>query len=60
MTPSGTRSGRREAAAAKDNITLKYSNDPGCGQATLVQNAVDSKVDGIATTLSTPAAMPGR
>ena len=38
-----------EAAAAKDNITLKYSNDPtAVGQATLIQNAVDSKVDGIA------------
>ena len=35
-----------EAAAAKDNITLKYSNDPAADkQATLVQNAIDSKVD---------------
>ncbi len=49
-----------EAAAAKDNITLKYSNDPAADkQATLVQNAIDSKVDAIATTLSTPAAMAG-
>lgn len=49
-----------EAAAAKDNITLKYSNDPAADkQATLVQNAIDSKVDAIATTLSTPDAMAG-
>ncbi len=42
--------------AAKNNgITLKYSNDPDPGkQATLIQNAIDSKVDGIATTLATP------
>jgi len=47
-----------EAAAAKDNITLKYSNDPAADkQATLVQNAVDSKVDAIAVTLPTPDAM---
>ena len=47
-----------EAAAAKDNITLKYSNDPAADkQATLVQNAVDSKVDAIATTLPTPDSM---
>lgn len=47
-----------EAAAAKDNITLKYSNDPAADkQATLVQNAIDSKVDGIATTLPTPDAL---
>jgi simple sugar transport system substrate-binding protein len=47
-----------QAAAAKDNITLKYSNDPAAvGQATLIQNAVDSKVDGIASTLVTPDAL---
>jgi simple sugar transport system substrate-binding protein len=47
-----------EAAAAKDNITLKYSNDPvAANQATLIQNAVDSKVDAIATTLVTPDAL---
>lgn len=47
--------------AAKNNgITLKYSNDPDPGkQATLIQNAVDSKVDGIATTLATPDALAG-
>lgn len=48
------------AAAAKDNIQLVYSADPdGDKQATLVQNAVDSKVDGIAVTLSHPDAMSG-
>ncbi len=49
-----------EAAAAKDNIELKYSNDPSADkQAGLIQNAVDSKVDGIATTLVTPNALAG-
>jgi simple sugar transport system substrate-binding protein len=49
-----------EAAAAKDNVQLIYSNDPdGDKQATLVQNAIDSKVDGIAVTLSHPDAMAG-
>ena len=47
-----------EQAAANYGITLKYSNDPDPGkQATLIQNAVDSKVDGIATTLATPDAL---
>jgi simple sugar transport system substrate-binding protein len=47
-----------EQAAKDHGITLKYSNDPDAGnQATLVQNAVSSKVDGIATTLPTPAAI---
>lgn len=47
-----------EAAAKKDNITLKYSNDPDATkQAALIQNAVDSKVDGIATTMATPNAL---
>jgi simple sugar transport system substrate-binding protein len=46
------------AAAKQHGITLKYSNDPqAAGQATLIQNAVDSKVDGIATTLVTPDAL---
>ncbi len=49
-----------EAAAAKDNVDLKYSNDPtASAQATLIQNAVDSKVDGIASTLVTPDALAG-
>jgi simple sugar transport system substrate-binding protein len=47
--------------AAKDTgVTLKYSNDPDATkQAVLIQNAVDSKVDGIATTLVTPDALAG-
>src|SRR3954469_22535570 len=47
--------------AAKDTgVTLKYSNDPDATkQAVLIQNAVDSKVDGIATTLVTPNALAG-
>jgi simple sugar transport system substrate-binding protein len=49
-----------QAAARKDNIDLKYSNDPNAAQqAVLIQNAVDSKVDGIATTLVTPNALAG-
>lgn len=47
-----------EAAAAKDNIKLIYSNDPSAGvQANLVQNAIDQKVDGIAVTLAKPDAL---
>ncbi len=49
-----------EVAAAKDNVDLKYSNDPTApGEANLVQNAVDSKVDGIAATFLSPDAMKG-
>ncbi|MTD12721.1 substrate-binding domain-containing protein [Nakamurella sp. YIM 132087] len=48
------------AAAARYNIELKYSNDPqAAAQAQLIQTAVDSKVDGIATTLVTPDALSG-
>src|SRR3954452_17307720 len=45
--------------AAKDTgSSLKYSADPDASnQATLIQNAIDSKVDGIATTLVTPDAL---
>ena len=45
--------------AAKDSgSTLKYSADPDATkQAVLIQNAIDSKVDGIATTLVTPDAL---
>jgi simple sugar transport system substrate-binding protein len=44
-----------EAAAERHNITLNYSNDPDAGEmATLVQNAVDSNVDGMALTLAYP------
>lgn len=47
-----------EAAAAKDNVTLRYSSDAeGGAQATLVQNALDSKVDAIAVTLAKPEAV---
>ncbi|MCF6391207.1 substrate-binding domain-containing protein [Mycobacterium sp. MBM] len=47
-----------EAAAKKDNIELRYSNDPEApNQANLVQSAVDSDVDGIAVTLAKPDAM---
>jgi simple sugar transport system substrate-binding protein len=47
-----------EAAAAKDNVQLIYSNDPQAPkQATLVQTAIDSKVNGIAVTLAHPDAM---
>jgi simple sugar transport system substrate-binding protein len=46
-----------QQAAKNYGIDLKYSNDPDPGQhATLIQNAVDSKVDGIATTLDAPDA----
>ncbi|HEY1971620.1 MAG TPA: substrate-binding domain-containing protein [Pseudonocardia sp.] len=42
-----------EAAAKQENVDLKYSNNNDAGQqATLVQNAIDSKVDGIAVTLA--------
>ena len=47
-----------EAASAKDNVELKLSSDPQPGnQANLVQNAIDSKVDGIAVTIAYPAEM---
>ena len=47
-----------EAAARKSGVKLQYSNNPqAAGQAGLINNAVDSKVDGIATTLATPDAL---
>ncbi len=47
-----------QTAAAKDNIELRYSNDPEApNQANLVQSAVDSKVAGIAVTLAKPDAL---
>ena len=47
-----------EQSSKQHNIDLKYSNDPQLGnQATLVQNAIDSKVDGIAATLAAPEAV---
>ncbi len=49
-----------QQAATNYGVDLKYSNDPEPSkQATLIQNAVDSKVDGIATTLATPDALAG-
>jgi len=60
---SGTRSGAGRPDAAKNlNVDLKYSNNEnGPEQATLVQNAIDSKVDGLAVTLfqtRTPSSRP--
>jgi simple sugar transport system substrate-binding protein len=44
-----------QAAAAKDNIQLEYAANPeAAGQATLVQSAIDRKVDAIAVTMSKP------
>lgn len=47
-----------EAAAAKDNVQLVYSNDPEAPQqANLVQTAINSNVDGIASTDPNPQAI---
>ncbi len=47
-----------EAAAANDDVDLIYSNDPNAsGQAVLIQNAIDQRVDGIAVTLPAPDAL---
>ena len=47
-----------EAAAAKDDIDLRYSHDPdAAAQANLVRSAVNGKVAGIAVTLADPAVM---
>ncbi len=47
-----------ESAAAKDNVELIYSNDPQAPkQAELIQSAIDSDVDAIATTLPNPGAL---
>jgi simple sugar transport system substrate-binding protein len=47
-----------QAAAAKDNVDFKYSSDPDSGkQATLIQSAIDSKVDGIAVSMPDPSAL---
>ena len=46
------------AAAAKDNVKFQYSADPDSGkQATLIQSAIDAKVDAIAVTLPDPPAI---
>ena len=47
-----------EDAAAKDNVDLKYSSSIEIPQqTTFIQNAIDSKVNGIAVTLPNPAAL---
>jgi simple sugar transport system substrate-binding protein len=47
-----------EAAAAKDGVDLTYTNDAdAAGQAQLVRDAIQDKVDGIALTLAKPQAM---
>ena len=47
-----------EDAAKKDNVEFRYSSDPQApNQANLVQNAIDSKVDGIAVTMPNPEAI---
>ena len=49
-----------EAAAAKDNVTLQYSNDPDATkQAQLIQAAIDKKVDAIAVTDPNTGALGG-
>jgi simple sugar transport system substrate-binding protein len=49
-----------QQAAKNLGVDLKYSNDPEASkQSVLIQNAIDSKVDGIATTLVTPDALAG-
>jgi simple sugar transport system substrate-binding protein len=49
-----------ETAAQKDNVDLKLSSGPEPGpQSNLVQNAIDSKVDGIAVTLAFPDQLKG-
>jgi simple sugar transport system substrate-binding protein len=47
-----------EVASAKDNVKFQYASDPDSGkQATLIQNAIDAKVDAIAVTLPDPPAI---
>ncbi|MFD5321215.1 substrate-binding domain-containing protein [Streptomyces sp. NPDC127098] len=47
-----------EDAASKDNAELIYSSDPSAaGQASLIENAVDQDVDGIALTMADPEAL---
>jgi simple sugar transport system substrate-binding protein len=47
-----------DAAAAKDNITLHYSNDPDpTKQAALIQDAINARVNGIAVTDPNPEAL---
>lgn len=47
-----------KAAAAKDNVDFSYSGDGDAAkQATLIQTAIDSKVDGIAVSIPNPDAL---
>lgn len=47
-----------EDAARKNNIELRYSSSPQAPeQANFIQNAIDSKVDGLAITMPTPEAL---
>lgn len=47
-----------EDAAKKNNLELRYSSSPQApDQANLVQNAIDSNVDGLALTMPTPEAL---
>ncbi len=49
-----------QVAAAKDGIDLTFANDSDpTGQAALVRDAVERRVDGIAVTLAKPSAMAG-
>lgn len=49
-----------QAAADKDNVEIQYTNnDNASQQATLIQNAVDAKVDAIALTLPNASALSG-
>lgn len=49
-----------EASAEKSGVELEYASDPEAReQASLVQNAVDRGVDGIAVSLPSPEAMEG-
>jgi simple sugar transport system substrate-binding protein len=53
------RAGAKQAAK-DEGVILKYSSDPDATkQAQLIQSAIDSKVNGIATTLVTPDALAG-
>jgi len=47
-----------QEAAAKDNVDFKYSGSININeQSTFIQNAIDSKVDGIAVSLPNPSAL---
>ena len=47
-----------KAASAKDNVDFQYSGDGDAAkEATLIQTAIDSKVDGIAVSMPNPGAL---